>query len=73
MLYAKFERDAVKTNVGVKGDALTALVQTLETRLRTLIESIDHGAPLPAWGDPETCRFCRYEGLCRKEMWDAGN
>ena len=73
VLYAKFERDAVKTNVGVKGDALTALVQTLETRLRTLIESIDHGAPLPAWGDPETCRFCRYEGLCRKEMWDAGN
>jgi ATP-dependent helicase/nuclease subunit B len=69
VLYAKFERDAIKTNVDVKDEALSNLVRMLERRLRTLIESIDHGAPLTAWGDPETCKYCRYEGLCRKEMW----
>lgn len=71
VLYAKFERDAVKANVGVRGAALTILVQSLERRLRSMVERIDRGAPLPARGDPETCRFCRYQGLCRKEMWSA--
>jgi len=69
VLYAKFERDAIKTNVDVKEEALSNLVRMLERRLRALIENIDKGAPLTAWGDPETCRFCRYEGLCRKQMW----
>jgi ATP-dependent helicase/nuclease subunit B len=69
VLYAKLERDAVKTSVGVKDEALSNLLRMLERRLRALIENIDRGAPLTAWGDPETCRFCRYEGLCRKEMW----
>jgi ATP-dependent helicase/nuclease subunit B len=69
VMYAKFEGDAIKTNVGVKDEALANLVKRLEERLRALIGNIDRGAPMTAWGDPQTCRFCRYEGLCRKEMW----
>jgi ATP-dependent helicase/nuclease subunit B len=69
VLYAKFERDAIRTNVAVKDEELANLVNLLEGRLRALIEKIDRGAPMTAWGDPQTCRFCRYEGLCRKEMW----
>lgn len=71
VLYAKLERDAIKTNIGVKDEALSNLVRMLERRLRALIESIDRGAPLTAWGDPETCRRCRHEGICRKEMWSV--
>ncbi len=69
VLYAKFERDAIRTNVGVKDEELANLVTLIGGRLRALIEKIDRGAPMTAWGDPQTCRFCRYEGLCRKEMW----
>ncbi len=72
VLYAEFKQDQIKTNVGVKGKDLAHLVSLVETRLRALIENIDGGAPLPAWGDARTCRYCRYEGLCRKEMWDVG-
>ena len=70
--FYKLEPDAIKTS-GVKGNELAQLVQLLETRVRTLIEGIDRGETLPAWGDASTCIYCRYEGLCRKEMWSESD
>ncbi len=66
--YAQLTPEAVKT-VSLAGEELAQVVARLEERLRALLANIDRGAPLPAWGDPTTCRYCRYEGLCRKEMW----
>ncbi|MFL6650712.1 MAG: PD-(D/E)XK nuclease family protein [Sulfurifustaceae bacterium] len=69
VLYAQLDEDAIQTSNCLKGAELADIVTRLEVRLRRVIEDLDHGAPLPAWGDAETCRLCRYEGLCRKEMW----
>jgi ATP-dependent helicase/nuclease subunit B len=72
VLYAKLEPDAIKTS-GVKGNELTQLVRLLEIRVRALVAGIDRGESLPAWGDASTCIYCRYEGLCRKEMWSESD
>lgn len=71
--YVQLAPTAIKTNVQLQGDALERLVQHLEERLRMLIAAIENAAPLPAWGDARVCTFCRYEGLCRKEMWTEDN
>jgi len=71
VLYAKFERDAVKANVGASAEDLANLVHRIDQRLRELLTDIDRGAPLTAWCDPQTCQYCRYQGLCRKEMWST--
>ncbi len=70
--YAQLAPDRIKTNVRLHGD-IARLTRLLETRLRELMRAIDDGAPLPAWGDHRTCGYCRFEGICRKEMWsEAG-
>ena len=38
-----------------------------EQRLNALIQDIKNGNRLTAWGEESVCRFCDYQGLCRKE------
>ena len=54
---------------GIEGDTIKQLADRCEARLRDLIEALHRGAALPAWGDSQICSYCRFEGLCRKEMW----
>lgn len=35
-------------------------------RLAEALAAVAAGAPLPAQGDPETCRWCEMRGLCRR-------
>jgi len=69
--YAAFRPDAVEMKTRFAGEALAALVRSFEERLHALMHALSRGARLPAWGDAHTCRYCRFEGLCRKEMWDV--
>jgi ATP-dependent helicase/nuclease subunit B len=70
--YLHMDNDGIKTR-SATGDAVTELAKKCEARLRTMIEALYHGEALPAWGDTLTCRYCKLEGLCRKEMWDAAS
>lgn len=59
----------VKEKTALDGEALAMLRDAIRERLLLLKRQLDAGAPLPAWGDMETCRLCDMEGLCRREMW----
>jgi ATP-dependent helicase/nuclease subunit B len=37
-----------------------------EARLRSVLEAVAEGAPMPAHGAPETCQWCEMRGLCRR-------
>lgn len=44
-------------------------VEAISLRLPKLLEAMAQGAPLPAQGVNEVCRYCEARGLCRKGMW----
>lgn len=51
------------------GDPPVAAQQE-EQRLRTALDALAAGAPLPAWGAPATCAWCEMVGLCRRPYHD---
>jgi ATP-dependent helicase/nuclease subunit B len=66
--YVKFTPEGVETQ-SVSAVTIARLAQRCEDRLRALIHALAGEAKLPAWGDRDTCGYCRFEGVCRKEMW----
>ncbi|GAB4509876.1 MAG: hypothetical protein Tsb0026_10850 [Sulfuricaulis sp.] len=67
--FLALEDGDVKEKTILDGESLALLRVAVRERLMLLKRSLDAGAPLPAWGDMETCRICEMEGLCRREMW----
>jgi ATP-dependent helicase/nuclease subunit B len=53
----------------LEGAALEQLARDTRQRLVTVLADIEQGAPLPAWGDAGTCRYCEMDGLCRQQAW----
>lgn len=68
-MYVGLREPPVKTGRDLTGSDLTLLRKLLFDRIVTVASRLSAGAALPAWGDPGTCQRCRYEGLCRKELW----
>ena len=68
-MYVCLREPPVKTGRELYGAALTDLRNQLLQRIEAIATALRHGAGLPAWGDTQTCARCRYEGLCRKELW----
>ena len=68
--YLKLDGDRVHTKGGLAGDALFELRDAVGTRLADLQTAVAAGHPLPAWGDPDTCRYCPMDGLCRRAAWE---
>jgi len=48
---------------------LATLAGAVKQRLVAVLESLEAGAPLPAWGDMQSCRYCEMDGLCRQQAW----
>ena len=66
--YLSLDKD-VKTEVSIEGESLRDLRLQNERRLIESLHEIQTGAPLPAWGDGETCRYCPAIGICRRQTW----
>lgn len=69
--YVGLGSDEINTKLSLEGESIAALAAQCESRLRELLTALQQGAPLPAWGDSRVCEYCRFEGLCRKEMWNV--
>jgi len=67
--FLALEDGNVREKTALDGEALAMLRSAIRERLLLLKRRLDAGAPLPAWGDMETCRICEMEGLCRRELW----
>ncbi|MCK4708211.1 MAG: PD-(D/E)XK nuclease family protein, partial [Gammaproteobacteria bacterium] len=59
-------KNKVKEGATLSGDLLESIKTEVFDRLKTLLNMIQQGAELPAWGDTATCNYCDFEGLCRK-------
>lgn len=67
--YVRLVEAPVRTAGALDGDALEVLRTAVAARLEETQAAIAAGQPLPAWGDPQTCRRCPMDGVCRREAW----
>ncbi|HHO68372.1 MAG TPA: DNA helicase [Gammaproteobacteria bacterium] len=67
--YLRLDRKGVDNKVALEGEALQRLQDQVADRLRTLVAGLSEGAALPAWGDDDTCAWCEFSGLCRRNAW----
>jgi len=51
-------------------DELNVLSQGIASRLSHIVQQIEQGTGLPAWGDAKTCQYCDMKLLCRRQAWD---
>ena len=61
--------DKINNNISLEGEALAELASGVQQRLVTVLDEIESGTALPAWGDIKTCGYCEMSGLCRKQAW----
>jgi ATP-dependent helicase/nuclease subunit B len=66
--YLKLDRE-VRPGATLEGEALAELAAAVKDRLVQVLDAIDRGTPLPAWGDEQSCRYCRMDGICRRQAW----
>ncbi len=65
------ESGKVIDGASLQDDELASLRTQTRQRLTALIEALHDGEALPAWGDRQTCQYCRFSGICRKPFRDA--
>lgn len=70
-LYLGLHESPPRASVNVAGDELTHLRQWVQQRIEAAVRALSRGAGLPAHGDPDICRLCAYEILCRRGLWDT--
>jgi len=67
--YLALQRDDVTVKAKIQDDDLMMLMQAEYERIQEIFNELYSQAPLPAWGDEQTCSHCDVEGLCRKQSW----
>ena len=61
--------DKINDRISLEGEVLAELASGIKQRLVTVLDEIECGTTLPAWGDVNTCGYCEMSGLCRKQAW----
>ncbi|MFV1996907.1 MAG: PD-(D/E)XK nuclease family protein [Acidiferrobacterales bacterium] len=69
VLALELRDDGISTSARLQNDELDGLIDEESRRLQSLTHALVAGAVMPAWGDTETCQYCEFEGICRKEFW----
>ena len=59
----------MKSGTQLSGDALDTISHQIGERLNVIINEMQKGKTLTAWGDEETCSYCNVNRLCRKQAW----
>ena len=67
--YLSLDANRFGSRTVLQGDELHAIVEQNGERLNALMTELAMGAPLPAWGDELTCRYCPMAGICRRPAW----
>ncbi|MDT8384817.1 MAG: PD-(D/E)XK nuclease family protein [Gammaproteobacteria bacterium] len=62
-------KTAVKTVGTLETETLESLKDDIAERLDLLVNQIQTGEAMPAWGDEVTCAYCQMSGLCRRQAW----
>lgn len=62
-------QNGVKTKVSLNAQDLAELKANHQARLLQLVNDLKHNAPLAALGNERVCKYCDYQGFCRKAHW----
>ena len=69
--YLRLEGHRFGSQAVLEGEDLHDLIADNGKRLHTVMQQMADGAPLPAWGDDDTCRYCAMAGVCRRDVWQG--
>lgn len=69
VLALELSDEGISASASLQGENLDGLIDKETERLQSLTNSLIEGEVMPAWGDAETCQYCEFEGICRKELW----
>ena len=61
----------VKFGAQLSGDELETISHKIGERLAKLIDEMNDGKVLTAWGNEATCQYCNINRLCRKQAWSV--
>ena len=61
--------DPVRARPALADEDLAALCAADAARLQSVHAQLMAGAPLPAWGDEDTCEHCDMQQICRYTAW----
>ena len=61
----------VKYGAQLSDDNLSTISHKIGERLAQIINEMNDGKLLTAWGDEGTCQYCNINRLCRKQAWDV--
>ena len=67
--YLKIDKDSIRPSTCADREILDQLLPALQQRLIALDDSLQQQAGLPAQGDDNTCQWCEFDGICRRDMW----
>lgn len=67
--YVQFDKNKVHNKVCLEDDELRQLTVNIKQRLLQMTRDIGEGQALHAWGDPDVCRYCEFDGICRRDSW----
>lgn len=63
----------VKPGPALASEALAELATAVGERLVAVLDAIEAGSPMPAWGNADACRYCSMDVVCRQQAWpDTG-
>jgi len=60
----------VKFGAQLSGDELDTISHQVAERLAQIINDMNDGKTLTAWGNEDTCQYCNINRLCRKQAWN---
>lgn len=69
--YLALDQQKVVEKVILQDGELQQLSHALGERLSQLVEEMNAGGALPAWGDEISCGYCTMAGICRRQSWHA--
>lgn len=71
--YLSLSTDTSKfgNRVQLEGEQLDDINQQNQSRLIDVVTALRHGTEMPAWGDDKVCQYCRFDSLCRRQLWDT--
>ena len=61
----------VKTAALLQDEQLEDIKHDCSQRLVEIYRLMRQQHPLIAWGDDDTCGYCNFRGLCRKDFWNT--
>lgn len=63
--------NSVKVGSQLSGEELDSISHKIAERLSQIIDEMNAGSTLMAWGNENTCQYCNINRLCRKQAWNS--